>query len=355
MLVTVAQERHLVSDMFPSFALSFAGRLSRALESVAAPPTLLGEVRISRPWTMYRARAQLAQLIERETPDIVICHGVWSQAVFGPAVRAARVGLAVFLHNVTRGTHWLERWAALTRPDSLLTNSEYTAACASRLYPHVTPDVLYCPVPPAPLITDAERQRIRTELGVPVDSVVVIQASRLERLKGHRTHLETLARLRHLPDWISLMVGGPQRPQEESYYAEIQRYASELGIASRVRFLGQRDDVPRLLAGADIHLQPNSAPESFGIAFVEAMRAGRPVVTRRMGALPEIVTPQTGFLVERSSELVGTVSKLLADKQLRQSLGAAGRLRARELCDPRKQLTTLKSLLESSARKFQQR
>jgi glycosyltransferase involved in cell wall biosynthesis len=50
----------------------------------------------------------------------------------------------------------------------------------------------------------------------------------------------------------------------------------DLRIADRVRFAGQRDDVPRLLAAADLHCQPNSSPEPFGVAFVEALAAGLP-------------------------------------------------------------------------------
>ena len=67
---------------------------------------------------------------------------------------------------------------------------------------------------------------------------------------------------------------------------------------SRVTFLGERRDVAALLAAADIHCQPNTAPEPFGLAFVEALHAGVPVVTTDAGGAREIVTPACGILVE---------------------------------------------------------
>ena len=75
--------------------------------------------------------------------------------------------------------------------------------------------------------------------------------------------------------------GGAQRSHEAVYLAELRQAADRAGIGDRVRFLGQRTDVPDLLAAADVFCQPNTGPEPFGIAFVEALYAGLPVVTRR--------------------------------------------------------------------------
>ena len=59
-------------------------------------------------------------------------------------------------------------------------------------------------------------------------------------------------------------------------------------------------DVPRLLAAADIHCQPNISPEPFGIAFIEALAAGLPVVTSAIGGAIEIVDDTCGRLVPAS-------------------------------------------------------
>ena len=92
------------------------------------------------------------------------------------------------------------------------------------------------------------------------------------------------------------MVGGAQRPEEQEYMREIQEKAIQLGIGERVRFLGQRSDVPSLLAAADIFSQPNLGAEPFGIVFIEALAAGLPVVTTAMGGPQEIIDESCGFV-----------------------------------------------------------
>ena len=73
--------------------------------------------------------------------------------------------------------------------------------------------------------------------------------------------------------------------------------ATELGISDRVRFAGQRDDVPGLLAAADVFCQPNTGPEPFGIAYVEALWSRLPVVATQFGGAQEIVDDSCGLLV----------------------------------------------------------
>ena len=72
-------------------------------------------------------------------------------------------------------------------------------------------------------------------------------------------------------------------------------------MVERVRFLGQRSDIPDVLGAADIHCQPNVDPEPFGVAFVEALHAGLPVVTTAIGAAPEVVDATCGVLVPKDA------------------------------------------------------
>ena len=68
-------------------------------------------------------------------------------------------------------------------------------------------------------------------------------------------------------------------------------------MGERVAFLGARDDVPDLLAQADIFCQPNQSPEPFGIVFIEALQSGIPVVSSRLGGAAEIVDDTCGILI----------------------------------------------------------
>jgi glycosyltransferase involved in cell wall biosynthesis len=129
----------------------------------------------------------------------------------------------------------------------------------------------------------------------------------------------------------------------------LQATAHELGIAGRVRFLGQRSDVPKLMAAADIFCQPNQGPEPFGIVFIEALWAGRPVITSALGGALEIVDESCGFKVQPddSESLARPLESLIESVELRQRLGGAGAARARHLCDPATQIKKLGELSQS--------
>jgi glycosyltransferase involved in cell wall biosynthesis len=196
--------------------------------------------------------------------------------------------------------------------------------------------VLPCPVAgPSPVAADA-RAAVRRDLGAAPETVVVLQASRIEPGKGHAVLIEALGALRERDDWVAWVAGGPQRPAERDHDERLRAEARRHGVSDRVHFLGQRRDVPRLLAAADVFCQPNTEAESFGIAFIEALDAGLPVVGTRLGGPSEIVTSDCGVLIDPGdpSALAAALSSLIDDPAARARLGAAGPARARSLCDP---------------------
>jgi glycosyltransferase involved in cell wall biosynthesis len=344
LLVTLARCRDSCPEMDPQFALSFEGKVAESLRQTSVPVHVLGQVRVSRPWTMWRARQELDRLILQTRIDLVICHSAWPHVVFGPVVRRIGIPLVTWIHEPVRGTHWVERWARRTPPDFVVCNSQFTACALKNLFPHVGFNVVYCPVAIANYPFQ-ERSQVRQELSTPKDTVVVIQVSRLETWKGHFLHLEALGKLRNDLRWTAWFVGGAQRPQEASYLAELKSRAAKLNIADRVRFLGQRSDVPRLLAAADIHCQPNTGPEPFGITFVEGMLGGLPVVTTAMGGALEILNNSCGILVPpgNADALAASLKELIQNPLRRRQLGRNGPDRAKNLCDPARQMAQLHS------------
>jgi glycosyltransferase involved in cell wall biosynthesis len=308
-------------------------------------------VRASRPWTVARARRTLAASLRERRPDVAICHGAWSAAVFGPALRRERVPFILFVHDPAQGRHWIERWARLNPPDALIANSRYTAGTTPRLFPQLQPSVYYCPVPTR-TPESGERGQVRAELGITADRVVILQAARMQAWKGQREHLLSLAKLKDLPQWVAVLAGGPQRPSEVEYFKDLQSLALDLGIQTRVKFLGQRQDVPRLLSAADLYFQPNAAAEPFGIALIEAMLAGLPVVTFRRGGPAEFVTSDVGFAVSPEGDFVAPLTQLIESAALRAQLGDRAKGHAQRLCDPRGQLPALAQLLEQTLRRL---
>jgi glycosyltransferase involved in cell wall biosynthesis len=351
MLSTLARRRDSCPSMEPHFALCFEGRLSEELRDSGARVHRLPGVRVSRPATVVRARRALAALLREESFDVAICHSTWTQAVFGKVVRASSTPLVFWSHDAPRGTHWLERWARRTPPDFVVCNSHYTARSLGSLYPRARTSVVYCPVELPDLSayrTPESRAAVRAEFDTPPDAAVIIQVSRMEECKGHYLHLRALKSLLKSDGWVCWIVGGGQRARERSYEERLKAEAEGLGLSDRLRFTGQRGDVARLLAAADIYSQPNTSPESFGLTFVEAMHAGLPVVTTAIGGATEVLGEDCGALIPSGSqgELVGRLRQLLGDARLRGRMGRAGQTRARQLCDPHAQVGRLFALLE---------
>jgi glycosyltransferase involved in cell wall biosynthesis len=350
-LVTLARSGRLAPALHSEFALGWGGRAEAELRQAGATVHVLGAVRLRRPLSVLHARRALRDLIRRHAFDAIICHSAWSQVVFGSTIRRAGIASVFWLHDLVTGHHWLERWAARTPPDLAICNSQFTAESLPRVYPGVPAVVVYYPLEATAAGTADRRPMVREQLGVPADGVAIIQVSRMEPWKGHQLHIEALGRLARVPGWTCWMVGGAQRPQEARYLQSLQSQCTRLGIADRVRFLGQRSDVEQLVAGADVFCQPNTGPEPFGITFVEALYGGLPVIATAMGGALEIIDPSCGILVPPGdvTALAAALGRLISDADERTRLGAMGPSRARALCDPTQQLAALERALASGA------
>lgn len=124
--------------------------------------------------------------------------------------------------------------------------------------------------------------------------VSIIYVGRLVREKGVQVILRGLSLLpKELDYGFSIVGDGP-------YRTALEEMTAELGLSGKVRFLGERRDVPQLLSGADVFVHMPVWEEGFGITIVEAMAAGLICVCARSGAISEIITDgEDGFLVEK--------------------------------------------------------
>jgi glycosyltransferase involved in cell wall biosynthesis len=346
LLLTLARHDG-AADLHGEFGVCFDARLAGSLRGLGARVHLLGAVRFSRPLTVWKARKQLRSVLRGERYAAVVCHSPWALALFGATVRAAGVPLVLWQHDAVRGRHWVDRWARRASPDLVICNSHYTRQTLPALFPEVSSVVLYCPVDPVAPVEPADRELLRAELATPEGAAVVLQVGRMEPFKGHAHHLAALARIGAARPWVLWVVGGAQRPQEQIYLEELRALADRLGIADRVRFVGHRGDVNRLLHAADVYSQPNELPEPFGIAIVEALYAGLPVVSTRFGGAEEIVTPDCGVLVAPHDvgALAEALHSLVDRPELRRALGVHGPERARAVSDPQRVLPKLERVI----------
>jgi glycosyltransferase involved in cell wall biosynthesis len=281
---------------------------------------------------------------------VVVCHQPWTQALFGGVVRKSGIPYVAYFHG-PQGGGWPEYLARRYRPQRIVAPSLYCLDSVRSLFPKVTGEVIYCPLPPQ--VTETEelsaekRLAIRAQLGARFEDVVILQASRIEQWKGPDLVLRALGRLNDLPNWRFWLAGGAQRNHELSYFNELNRLAVELDIKDRVAFLGQRTDVPMLMRASDLYCQGNRGPESFGISFLEACYCSLPVVTSDLGAASEWIDPSAGILVapENVEALAQALRTLLTDAARRKAMGTRAKDKAIELCYAPKQLRQLFQLL----------
>lgn len=351
MLTTLARGRHLCPELHQEFALCFPGQLRDNLERTGVPVHDLGPVRFSRPWQVWRARQRLRRALKETRPDVVLAHGSWVYALGAPTAQRCQVPVVLFAHASPKAENWPDRLARRIRPDACIANSAFTARAVREWFAGVPCHTVHCPVPSLAVPdSPAERQTVRAELQSPSDAVVILYAARMEPGKGPDVLLKALASVRASKEWVCWLAGAPGNAQGQAYVEDLHRLASQLGISEHLRWLGHRTDVPRLLAGADVLCQPNRVPEPFGIAFVEALSAGLPVVSSALGGALEIVDDSCGRLVppENGQVLADTLRELIEDAGLRRRLGANGPARAQALCDPQRQIHRLHEVLQES-------
>lgn len=346
MLLAFAEVAREQAGLQHSFALCFDERLATELRALGQPVHLLGPVRMSRPVSAHTARRRLRVLLD-EGFDVVICHAPWSQAIFGSVIRRRGVPLAFWAHDRLTGRHWTERLAALVPPDLVICNSAFTETTRASVYPTVRSAVVH---PAARFVMPSrERRFVRMSLDTPPDAVVILQASRCEPWKGHRQLIDALSTMRDVPRWMWWVAGGAQRPHEQAYLAELRDSAARAGLEDRVRWLGHRADVPTLMAAADLYCQANVEPEPFGLAFVEALAAGTPVVSVRQGGVCEIVDETCGVLVPPGdvTALGRALAQLVSSADARHVLAAGAPARARRISHPLSQSHRLQAVLAS--------
>ena len=171
--------------------------------------------------------------------------------------------------------------------------------------------------------TAAEASRsgkVRTRLGVPPDHTLVLAVANLRPQKGYATLLAAARQLVVAGVPVTFLAAG-HGPLE----GELVRERDRLGLGERFRFLGQRDDVPALLAASDIFVL-SSDWECMPVAVMEAFVLGTPVVATSVGELPHLIDHgHNGLLVPpgQPTELAEALHRLVRDAGLRRRLASA--------------------------------
>ncbi len=163
---------------------------------------------------------------------------------------------------------------------------------------------------------------VRAELGVRPDQVLVMTVANLRPEKGYDVLLDTVRLLadRNLPVHVAAVGRGPLED-------DLRRQQVALGLADRLQFLGQRDDVLRLLAGSDVFVLA-SRQEGLPVSLMEATSMGMPIVATAVGGVPQVIADEVdGLIVPPGAPvlLADALERLVTDPDLRRRLGQAAK------------------------------
>ncbi len=172
-----------------------------------------------------------------------------------------------------------------------------------------------------------EKAALRGELGIPADAKVATFTGRLVSYKGLPALIQAWKEVRsHEPSALLLLLGSGGEDLHNCE-AELRREAAAQGMGGTVRFEGDTNRVAEYLRASDLFVFPSEL-EAFGIAVVEAMASGLPVVSTQVGGLRDVVREDAGCIPVPTRDpeaLTRAVLELLADAGLRAHLGDAAR------------------------------
>jgi len=175
---------------------------------------------------------------------------------------------------------------------------------------------------PDPRSLDEQTEIERFQLGITHKDIVAISVASLTPHKGHHILLDaTGIVMQEYPNFKLVIVGAG------SLRNELEEHAKKVGIFNNTIFTGLRENVFPLLKLANIFVLASTEREGLGIALIEAMATGLPVIGTRLGGIPEVVQENTnGFLVSPGDlhELALAIKRLVKDYDLRENMGGAG-------------------------------
>ena len=291
----------------------------------------------TRVFTLKRALdwgclRDLTHQIRRDRLDLVHSHE-FTMAVYGAAATQwVRCPHVITMHgNQTMTAAWRRRvalrWAFRTSAATIAVSADTRRHLdgALGLAPGVA-EVILNGVPertgdPAP---------IRRELAIGPDEVLLVAVGNLDARKGHIVLLRALQELTAAglkTPWRVAIAGGRGGDQREL----LEAFAREHGFADRLHLLVQREDIPNLLAAADVFVMP-SLWEGLPLALLEAMLAGKAIVASRISGIPEAVTDEVEGLLCGPGDVTGlsnVLARLLTQADLRSRLAQAALARAR--------------------------
>jgi glycosyltransferase involved in cell wall biosynthesis len=232
-------------------------------------------------------------------PGLVHVHTPHFYRALLPALKVSR--LKTVVHVQLEEEQSSLRWALKTPPAVIITCARFLVdQVRSALPEHLQGGQSIVAVPNA-VNTDqfhpGDKHSAKQKVGAPQKIPLILLVANLAPHKGHETGIRTMAILKQRGVDAGLWFAGVERGDTVAYTERLKTLCGELGVADRVRFLGQRSDVPELLRAADCVILPSTA-EGLPLSILEAQATKVPVLAAPTAGIPEIIVDEkTGILV----------------------------------------------------------
>jgi glycosyltransferase involved in cell wall biosynthesis len=326
----------------PLVVLGCEGPLSEALRGREAQvaivpfpaPSLHGLTWPSMLWRVARAARAIGRLAAEHGIRRAQCGDVLGLLLLGPAARRG-VHIA-YQVNFLGGWPRVQALRALSRRIALLVAcSKYQATAVALAAPELAQrTIVVHPGIDTAAFAGRDGSAFRGELNVAADAPFVGMLARYDVWKGHAVFLDAAARLGAArPELRFAMIGGALNadalPHVARYREGILAQRARLGLVERMKVVDHRPDVANVLAALDAVVLPSSG-EPFGMALIEAMAAGRPVIASDSGGPLEIVEHGRSGRLFRTGDagaLAEAIAALLDEPEEARRLAAAGRRR----------------------------
>jgi glycosyltransferase involved in cell wall biosynthesis len=322
----------------------FRGRVD-ALGVPVFPLTFPAWRKLSSCFSRYGAVRELTAVLQKCRPQLIHVNDLWWVPQTLRAVRRLREQPIPVIAHVRQNLQPHKAQAyELDRVDHVLAVSHRLqgALDGGGVVPQRV-STLYSGVDMAAGSSEGDGENIRRRHGIPSDAFVLGTIANLLPIKGLDTMIEALPSVRKkVPTTHYVIVGGGS----DAYLRELLNLCKDCAVSDVVHFVGFRRPPWAYLAAMDLYVQP-SRDEALGIAAIEAMAMGKPVVAARVGGLPEVVIEgSTGWLFSSgdASALSQAVVGLFQEPAVRLAMGRAGRERAREVFDLGKTMNQLEQI-----------
>lgn len=321
--------RHLPDRFEPIVCcIDDPGPIGEEICAAGIPVTALGlNPGLRRPWDVARIHRFLRATRPRIVHTFLLPASLYGRLAAMLARVPIVIGSEMNIYERKRPRHALAERLLMSGTDRVVAAAHSVRDFYIRQV-HADPakvDVIYNAVDWTSLQRTADRDETRRSLGIPLDAAALAVIGRLTEQKGHRYLLDALARTPSL-ERVHLLVAGDGDLRDT-----LRDYAAALGLSSRVHFVGVRRDVGNLLHAVEVFVLP-SLWEGLPLALVLAMGAGVPVVSTRVGGVPEIVDDgRTGLLVPPgdAAELGHALARLIGDPARARVLAEAARTEVR--------------------------